>query len=48
VTWKLKGVLLLCFGDHRQLAKPFTDMQLAFLKVLQVPPNCFTQHPSDR
>ncbi|NMQ04986.1 IS1634 family transposase [Candidatus Accumulibacter phosphatis] len=47
VTWKFKGVLLLCFGGQRQLAKPLTDTQIAFLSALQVPSNCFTQYPKD-
>lgn len=45
VTWKFKGVLILCVGGQRQLAKPLTNMQLAFLSALQVPPSCFTQRP---
>jgi len=47
VTWKFKGVLLLCVGGQRQLAKPLTDTQMAFLCALQVPPSCFTQYPRD-
>jgi transposase len=42
VTWKFKGVLILCVNGQRLLAKPFTDTQLAFLQALQVPENCFT------
>ena len=47
VTWKFKGVLLLCVGGQRQLAKPLTDTQIAFLSALQVPSSCFTQYPQD-
>jgi|APHig6443718053_1056840.scaffolds.fasta_scaffold36624_1 transposase len=47
VTWKFKGVLLLCVGGQRQLAKPLTDTQMAFLCALQVPSSCFTQYPRD-
>jgi len=47
VTWKFKGVLLLCIGGQRQLAKPLTDTQIAFLSALQVPSSCFTQYPQD-
>jgi transposase len=47
VTWKFKGVLLLCFGGQRQLARPLTDTQIAFLSALQVPSSCFTQYPKD-
>ena len=47
VTWKFKGVLLLCVGGQRQLAKPLTDTQIAFLCALQIPSSCFTQYPKD-
>jgi len=47
VTWKFKGVLILCLGAERRLARPLTDTQLAFLHALQVPPSCFTKHPRD-
>jgi transposase len=47
VTWKFKGVLILCIGAQRQLAKPLTNTQLAFLQALQVPVSCFTQYPRD-
>ncbi len=36
MTWKFKGVLILCIGTERQLAKPLNDTQLAFLQALQV------------
>jgi transposase len=47
VTWKFKGVLILCIGAQRQLAKPLTNTQLAFLQALQVPVSRFTQYPRD-
>ena len=47
VTWKFKGVLILCIGGQRWLAKPLTDTQMAFLQALQVPATCFTQYPRD-
>jgi transposase len=47
VTWKFKGILVLCVGEHRLLARPLTDTQLAFLQILQVPESCFTQYPRD-
>jgi len=47
VTWKFKGVLVLCIGGQRQLAKPLTDLQMAFLDALQVPSSCFTQYSRD-
>jgi transposase len=43
VTWKFKGILILCLGTQRRLARPLTDTQLAFLHALQVPASCFTQ-----
>jgi transposase len=47
VTWKFKGVLVLCVDGQRLLAKPLTDTQHAFLQVLQVPASCFTRYPRD-
>jgi len=47
MTWKLKGILILCVGGQRLLAKPLTDTQKAFLQALQVPASCFTQCPLD-
>jgi hypothetical protein len=43
VTWKFKGILILCLGTQRRLVRPLTDTQLAFLHALQVPASCFTQ-----
>ena len=47
VTWKLKGVLILCVDRKRLLAKPLTDTQHAFLQALQAPASCFTRYPRD-
>jgi transposase len=47
LTWKFKGVFVLCLGGQRMLAKPLTDTQLAFLQILQVPERCFTHYPRD-
>ena len=47
VTWKFKGVLILCVDGKRLLAKPLTDTQHAFLQALQVPASCFTRYPRD-
>jgi len=47
LTWKFRGVLIICVGGQRLLAKPFTDTQQTFLQALQVPESCFTQHPRD-
>ena len=35
VTWKFKGVLILCIDGQRLLAKPLTDTQPAFLQAVQ-------------
>jgi hypothetical protein len=43
VTWKFKGVLVLCLGGQRLLAKPLTDIQLAFLQALQIPESSVTK-----
>lgn len=45
VTWKFKGILILCVGRQRRLAKPLTRVQKAFLEALHVPESCFTQCP---
>lgn len=45
MTWKFKGVLILCVGRQRRLARPLTRVQEAFLVALHVPKNCFTQCP---
>ena len=47
LTWKFRGVLVLCVAGQRLLAKPLTDTQEIFLQALQVPESCFTQHPRD-
>jgi transposase len=38
VTWKFRGILIPCVGGDRRLAKPLTDIQLAFLAALRVVP----------
>ena len=45
MTWKFKGVIVLCIGQQRRLARPLSPTQEAFLKALQVPDSCFTQVP---
>lgn len=47
VTWKFKGVMVLCVGQQRYLAKPLSATQEAFLDALQVPQSCFTHCPRD-
>ena len=45
MTWKFKGILILCVGRQRRLVKPLTPVQQAFLEALHVPESCFTQCP---
>ena len=45
LTWKFKGVMTLCIGEHRRLAQSLSPTQVAFLTALQVPESCFTQVP---
>jgi len=45
LTWKFKGILILCMGHQRRLAKPLTRVQEVFLEALHVPQSCFTQCP---
>jgi hypothetical protein len=45
VSWKFKGVLVLCVGQQRYLAKPLSAVQQAFLDALQVPQSRFTHCP---
>jgi transposase len=45
MTWKFKGILILCVGHQRRLAKPLTRVQEVFLEALHVPQSCFTQCP---
>jgi hypothetical protein len=37
MTWKFKGIIVLCVGQQRHLAQPLSPVQKAFLRVLQVP-----------
>ena len=45
MTWKFKGILILCVNRQRVLAKPLTRVQELFLEALHVPESCFTQCP---
>ena len=45
MTWKFKGVIVLCVGQQRHLAQPLSPVQKAFLRALQVPEHCFTHPP---
>lgn len=41
LTWKFKGIMVICIGNKRQLAKPLSTPQKEFLKALKVPESCF-------
>ncbi len=45
MTWKFKGVIVLCVGQQRHLAQPLSPVQKAFLRALQVPEHCFAHPP---
>jgi transposase len=42
MTWKFKGIMVLRIGQRRQLARPLSSVQEAFLIALKVPTSCFT------
>jgi transposase len=41
MMWKFRGIIVLSIGGKRQLAKPLSTTQEAFLKALKVPVSCF-------
>ncbi len=43
MTWKFKGFMVLRIGQRRQMARPLSPTQEAFLKALKVPLNCFIE-----
>ncbi len=43
MSWKFKGIIVLCVGQQRHLARPLSPTQKAFLEALQVPDMCFTR-----
>jgi hypothetical protein len=45
ITWKFKGVIVLCVGPQRHLVQPLSLVQKAFLRALQVPEHYFTHPP---
>ena len=45
LTWKFRGVIVLCIGQTRQLHQPLSPTQQAFLRALQIPEDRFT-HPA--
>ena len=44
LTWKFRGVMILCIGETRRLAQPLSQTQEAFLRALKIPPDRFI-HP---
>jgi transposase len=45
IMWKFKGIIVICVGQQRYLARPLSPTQKAFLEALQVPEMCFTHIP---
>jgi hypothetical protein len=45
LTWKFRGVMILCIGKTRRLAQPLSETQAAFLSALKIPQERFL-HPS--
>lgn len=45
MRWKFRGIIVLRIGEERQLARPLSVAQEAFLKALKMPLNCFTEAP---
>ncbi len=46
MTWKFKGFMVLRIGQRRQMARPLSSTQEAFLKALKVPVSCFIENIS--
>ncbi len=44
LTWKFRGVMVLCIGQTRRLLQPLSQTQRAFLRALKIPEDRFT-HP---
>lgn len=47
VTWNFKGILVLCLGPERRLAKPLSAPSWRFYGPYKSPPSCFTHYPGD-
>jgi transposase len=45
LTWKFRGVMILCIGKTRRLTQPLSQTQAAFLRALKIPQERFI-HPS--
>lgn len=43
LTWKFRGVMVLCIGQTRQLHPPLSPAQQAFLRALKIPQERFIQ-----
>ena len=43
LTWKFRGVMVLCIGHSRQLHQPFSPTQQDFLRALQISEERFIQ-----
>jgi transposase len=43
LTWKFRGVMILCIGKTRRLAQPLSETQAAFLSALKIPQERFIQ-----
>jgi len=45
LTWKSRGVMMLCIGKTHRLTQPLSQTQAAFLRALKIPRERFI-HPS--
>ncbi|MFP4280761.1 MAG: hypothetical protein ACLFQI_12285 [Halochromatium sp.] len=43
LTWKFRGVMVLCIGQTHPLHQPLSPTQQAFLRALQIPEDRFIQ-----
>ena len=41
LTWKFRGLMILCIGEVRRLAQPLSQTQMAFLRALKIPEDRF-------
>jgi hypothetical protein len=41
LTWTFRGVMVICVGQTRQLHRPFSPTQKAFLRALKIPEERF-------
>jgi hypothetical protein len=45
MTTKFSGMLVLVVGGRRHLARPLSDIQLQYVKILDLAPEVFTTVP---